>query len=215
MQGRRRPAQPPFGRTAGGAGNDTLAVDGAADRISELAGEGIDLVIASVSWTLGANFENLSLLGNVVADGTGNELANVLRGSGGANIQRGEAGNDSLYGNAGDDVLAGGAGADAMWGGAGADRFVFAFGDSGRAPGARDSIGDFDAADLIDLSAIDADPRTLAHEALRIGQEVTWRTAGSHVLVEARLADAAQADFAILVTPVLGVALGAADFVLG
>src|SRR4029453_3126973 len=47
----------------GGAGNDTIVVDAAGDQVNELANEGTDLISAGVSFTLGANFENLTLTG--------------------------------------------------------------------------------------------------------------------------------------------------------
>ena len=48
---------------AGGRGNNNYDV-GAGDTVTELAGEGIDRVIASASHTLGANIEKLILTGN-------------------------------------------------------------------------------------------------------------------------------------------------------
>ncbi|WP_253907243.1 hypothetical protein [Herbaspirillum rubrisubalbicans] len=46
----------------GGLGNDTYYVDNAGDQVIELAGEGIDTVQSSISYTLGDNVENLNLL---------------------------------------------------------------------------------------------------------------------------------------------------------
>jgi Ca2+-binding RTX toxin-like protein len=46
----------------GGAGNDTYLVDNAGDVVTEQAGEGLDTVQSSVSWTLGANVETLQLI---------------------------------------------------------------------------------------------------------------------------------------------------------
>jgi Ca2+-binding RTX toxin-like protein len=46
----------------GGAGNDTYYVDNAGDQVVEYSGEGTDTVQSSVSYTLGADVENLNLL---------------------------------------------------------------------------------------------------------------------------------------------------------
>ncbi|WHS57778.1 M10 family metallopeptidase [Pseudomonas sp. G2-4] len=90
----------------GGAGNDTYVVDNLKDVITEtstLASE-IDTVRASLSWSLGANLENLTLLGGAHLNGTGNALANVLTGNVGSNVLNGGAGRDTLIGGAGNDI---------------------------------------------------------------------------------------------------------------
>ncbi|MGF7175834.1 Ca2+-binding RTX toxin-like protein [Azospirillum doebereinerae] len=88
----------------GGTGNDTYVVDNVGDMVTELAGEGIDTVNASIGWTLGANIDNLTLTGSVAISATGNELNNVLTGNGGANLLDGGLGADSMAGGAGNDV---------------------------------------------------------------------------------------------------------------
>jgi VCBS repeat-containing protein len=109
---------------AGGAGDDTYVVDNAGDVVTENAGEGADIVQSSITYTLGANVENLTLTGTSAINGTGNALDNVIVGNIGNNILSGLDGNDTLIGNAGNDTLDGGLGADAMAGGAGNDAYV-------------------------------------------------------------------------------------------
>jgi hypothetical protein len=95
----------------GGAGNDTYVI-ARSDVIIEGANAGTDTVRANLSYTLGANLENLILTGTANLNGTGNTLNNGLTGN---------TGNNSLSGLAGNDVLDGGAGNDTMIGGAGND----------------------------------------------------------------------------------------------
>ena len=45
---------------AGGAGNDTYVVDAAGDVVTEAASAGTDTVQSRISYTLGANVENLT-----------------------------------------------------------------------------------------------------------------------------------------------------------
>ena len=51
--------------------------------------QGIDLVQASVTCTLGSNLENLTLTGSGAINGTGNSAANVLIGNGAVNTLTG------------------------------------------------------------------------------------------------------------------------------
>ena len=88
----------------GGSGNDTYVVDAAGDVVTELAAEGTDTVQSSVSYTLGANVENLSLTGAAAINATGNTLDNVLTGNSGNNVLSGGAGNDTMIGGLGNDT---------------------------------------------------------------------------------------------------------------
>ncbi|WP_395647325.1 FG-GAP-like repeat-containing protein [Terricaulis sp.] len=89
---------------AGGAGNDTYVVDNAGDTLSELAGEGADSVQASVSYTLSAEIENLTLTGVAALNATGNALANTITGNDGDNVIDGGAGGDAMTGGGGNDT---------------------------------------------------------------------------------------------------------------
>ncbi len=88
----------------GGLGNDTYVVDNAGDVVTENANEGTDTVQASVTYTLAANVENLTLTGTGTINGTGNTLNNVIIGNSGNNILAGLAGADTLDGGAGTDT---------------------------------------------------------------------------------------------------------------
>jgi VCBS repeat-containing protein len=96
----------------GGAGDDTYIVDNTADSLSETGGGGVDTVMASVSRTLGIDFENLTLTGSNAVNGYGSALSNVIIGNSGNNILSGGAGNDTLTGGLGNDTLTGGADQD-------------------------------------------------------------------------------------------------------
>jgi Ca2+-binding RTX toxin-like protein len=99
----------------GGLGNDTYVVDNVGDIITETAGEGTDLVQSSVTYTLAANVENLTLTGTAAINGTGNADNNVLTGN---------SANNTLTGGAGDDTIDGGTGNDTMLGGTGNDTYI-------------------------------------------------------------------------------------------
>ncbi|MGE5546731.1 MAG: hypothetical protein ACM33T_07535 [Solirubrobacterales bacterium] len=97
---------------SGGGGDDVYHVDDAKDVVSEVAGQGTDTVYSSVSFTLGANVEHLTLTGAAAISGTGNGDANSLVGNAGANTLKGMGGNDVLAGMGGNDTLDGGDGSD-------------------------------------------------------------------------------------------------------
>ncbi|WP_281278037.1 calcium-binding protein [Novosphingobium umbonatum] len=113
----------------GGSGNDTYIVDNAGDIAMEKIGEGTDLVMSSVNFSLGANVENLTLTGTSSINGSGNSLDNVITGNSANNVLSGGDGNDSLNGGAGNDTLIGGAGNDRLVGGLGADTMSGGLGD--------------------------------------------------------------------------------------
>jgi VCBS repeat-containing protein len=90
----------------GGAGNDVYYVDNLLDTVTELAGEGEDVVHATVSFVLTGNVEVLTLDGAAAINGTG------------------DASNNRIIGNAASNIIDGGAGADIMTGGLGSDNYV-------------------------------------------------------------------------------------------
>lgn len=119
----------------GGMGDDTYIVNASGDRVSELSGQGIDLIKASLTYSLvdtdgagsnGGNVERLTLTGGNAINGTGNALANLITGNTAANTLTGNNGNDTL------------------WGGAGKDLFRF---DTAPGSGNLDKIADFNALD--------------------------------------------------------------------
>ena len=94
----------------GGLGDDTYVVNVTTDVVTELADQGTDTVNSSVTYTLGANVENLVLTGTSNRNGTGNALNNSLTGNSAVNTLNGGDGDDILEGAAGNDILDGGAG---------------------------------------------------------------------------------------------------------
>jgi Ca2+-binding RTX toxin-like protein len=87
----------------GGQGDDVYVVSEAGDSVQENANEGTDTVEAELSYTLGANVENLVLAGSAT-HGTGNDAANRLTGNGLDNMLDGGAGDDVMLGAAGNDT---------------------------------------------------------------------------------------------------------------
>ena len=122
-------------KMTGGSGNDTYIVDHAGDVVVETPGDKADTILASVSYTMSASIERMSLTGTGSLSGTGNSLANTITGNAGANKIDGAGGNDILSGALGNDVLTGGSGKDA---------FVF---DTKPSSANVDTITDFNVAD--------------------------------------------------------------------
>ncbi|RZT06066.1 Ca2+-binding protein, RTX toxin-related [Duganella sp. CF402] len=107
-------------KMGGGSGNDTYFVDVVGDSVTELLNEGNDTVKTGlVSYTLGADVENLFYTGEASFSGTGNALDNVIT-SGSVSA------NDNLQGGAGNDTLTGGLGKDTIDGGADVDLVILA-----------------------------------------------------------------------------------------
>jgi Ca2+-binding RTX toxin-like protein len=134
---------------AGGLGNDTYVVDNIGDVVTEAAGAGTDTIQSSITYTLGANLENLTLSGAAAINGTGNELNNTIKGNGANNI------------------LTGGLSSDTLTGGLGIDTFMYnTLADSAFGALNRDTITDFLlGVDKLDLSAIDANLSIAGNQA--------------------------------------------------
>jgi Ca2+-binding RTX toxin-like protein len=189
----------------GGLGDDIFYVDDAGDTTVELAGQGTDLIRASVSWLMGANIENMILDGAGNIDGIGNGLDNAITGNAGNNILDGGAGDDVLKGMNGADTLIGRTGSDILVGGAGADTFVVRP-ESIHTSGAVevDTVNDLVAAqgDRLDLSAIDADSLTAGNQGFHLvgsfshhAAEMTLTFAGGNTLLALDVDGDGRADY--------------------
>jgi serralysin len=107
---------------AGGFGDDIYVVDDIFDTVFEHdAGGTNDRINSTVSFTLAANVEDLTLQGLTNINGIGNDSNNQIIGNDGNNVLEGLGGADTLVGGVGNDRLMGGAGSDTLNGGAGAD----------------------------------------------------------------------------------------------
>lgn len=96
----------------------------------------------------------------------------------------GGGGDDQLSGGAQADVIYGGHGGDVIRGGGGADRFIYLAGDDSHNT-RRDVLVGFDSGDVIDLSAIDADPATAGNQAFHwAAGSVFTGSAGEALLVQ-------------------------------
>jgi Ca2+-binding RTX toxin-like protein len=124
-------------------------VDSGNDVITELAGGGIDTIVADGFFSLEnyADIENLTMAsGSSFAQNWGNALANTLTGNDGFSSLLGLDGNDTLIGNGDVDQLYGGNGNDTLRGGAGGDHLE---GEAGSDTFDYDLPSDFDSRDTI------------------------------------------------------------------
>jgi Ca2+-binding RTX toxin-like protein len=156
---------------SGGGGDDTLIGGAGVDTLD--GGAGVDT--ADYSASAAAVSVNLASGKGSGGDANGDILSNIENIIGSANADNlvGSSAANRLVGGAGTDTLNGGGGADTLLGGGGTDIFVFkAIGDIGTGA-STDAIGDFEAGgnsaatriDRIDLSAIDANPKTSKDDA--------------------------------------------------
>jgi len=100
-------------RLIGGSGNDSYFIESDGDEVIEQAGEGLDTVYSSISYTLPQHVERVLLSGSAHLTATGNAGNNALSGNHGNNLLIGLAGNDELDGGqGGTDTLIGGVGDD-------------------------------------------------------------------------------------------------------
>jgi Ca2+-binding RTX toxin-like protein len=89
----------------GGLGNDIYIVDAGDFVVETSVTGGTDEVRSSVTYTLGANIEKLTLTNTANINGTGNTLANTLIGNSGNNILDGGLGSDTITGGVGTDTF--------------------------------------------------------------------------------------------------------------
>lgn len=177
-------------------GDDTYIVDNRRDQVIEAPGQDHDGVISSASFVLGANVEDLVLVGTRRIKGTGNDLDNRITGNAAAN------------------KIQGGLGADVITGGQGADNFVYeSAADSPATAGDWDIITDFNAGQLdrIHLRRIDADVVRGGNQAFTFIGEASFSEinatgqmrfdSSTHMLYGSTDADAG-AEFAIELTGV-------------
>ncbi|MEM9061577.1 MAG: calcium-binding protein, partial [Pseudomonadota bacterium] len=177
----------------GGLGDDVYYVDDANDLVVEAAGEGWDLVYASVSYALGDHVELAILEGSESHDLTAGATGTWLNGNSGANALTGGAGRDRIDGNAGDDIIAGGGDNDILEGGTGNDIFVI------EDNAGVDLILDFeDGADLIDFTALNVPFNSVDIQEHSLGTAVT-HSQGLLILVGNAVENLTADDFLLAV----------------
>ncbi|MBL8712789.1 MAG: hypothetical protein JNM12_07800 [Alphaproteobacteria bacterium] len=89
---------------AGGDGDDVYIITSATKTVIEAVGQGVDEVRSSLTHTLAANVENLTLTGSSAINGFGNNLDNLIKGNAAVNTLSGGVGADTMLGAGGNDV---------------------------------------------------------------------------------------------------------------
>ncbi len=143
----------------GGSGDDIYYLYSSINRAAETAGAGIDTINTWMSYTLPANFENLTVTGN-------------------GSYAFGNTQNNIISGGSGSQTIDGGAGNDVLTGGGGADTFVFKRGNGS------DLITDFSADDKIRLNdyGITSFDQILSHST-QVGANLKLDLGGGESLV--------------------------------
>jgi hypothetical protein len=204
-------------RLVGGRGNDLLQGDNGNDRLKGNLGKDRLRGAKGGDW-LSGGLRSDRLSGGKGKDrlfgGRGNDRLNgnegndilkggrgrdYLDGANGNDILNGGIGNDRLVGGVGDDLLTGGRRNDVLTGGTGRDRFVYRGVFEGR-----DRITDFEAGDVIDLSAL-----RLGQNAL--GKRVLLEQVGTSTVI--RVDPLQNPNFSIALENVSVNALGQSSFV--
>ena len=186
----------------GGAGSDTVSY---AAGVTGTQGVDVSLATALPQNTGGSGTDTLISIENL----TGSAFADHLTGNTDINI---------LNGGAGADTLTGGGGADILTGGSGNDVFNFeALTDLGADVAHTDTVTDFQAGDVLDLSHIDANTSTALDDAFSTTLVSTFTAAGqlkfeNGVLFGNTDADVNTVEFVINLTGVTS--LGASDLVI-
>lgn len=157
---------------SGGDGSDTVSY---AVGVNGSVGVNVSLATELVQDTGGSGNDILISIENLV----GSSFADHLTGNDASNTLRGNAGDDTLSGAGGDDILSGAGGVDVLTGGAGHDEFKFdALTDLGPTVEATDTVTDFTAGDLLDLSALDADTTSGINDAFSTTLVTDFTAAG-------------------------------------
>lgn len=208
---------PGFGKADGGPGNDIIDGSNSADEI--YGGSGNDIITSTAQGAAndfvdGGSGNDTISAGGLVYGGAGNDI--ITTNSGFDRIFGG-TGHDVINASTGADIIVGGRGQDDLTGG-GAEQDIFRYTsarDSLRGS-ARDIIHDFDAADIIDLSAIDANTHKSGNQQFHfIGGASFDHTRGAlrfaGTLLSGDVDGDGRADFQI---ELLGVAPVEAQFVL-